>query len=693
MIGDPLNRVDGRLKVTGGAKFTAEIPTERVAYAVIVQSVIARGAITAVDSKQAEAAPGVIAVLTYENAPELPDKGKAAVRPPSGRVLSLLQDNAVRYNGEPIAVVVAESFEEARHAASLVRAKYRTETPTVEMMKALTSAKPLTEKILGSIPPAHTRGDVAKGLAQADTRVEAVYTTPIETHNALEPHVTIAQWDGDRLTLHDSTQFVYGVKRFVAKTLGIDDANVQVISHFTGGAFGSKGSPWSHVVLAAMAAKQVGRPVKLVLTRRQMFGPVGARPYTVQHVALGAKKDGTLTAVQHDAITSTSTFEDWVEPSTLQTRMLYDTPNIKTTQSLVKLNVGTPTFNRAPGEASGTFALESAMDELAAKLRMDPIALRLKNYAEKDPENGHPWSSKSLRECYAQGAEKFGWSNRHMTPRSALVNGMLVGYGMASATYPARQSPASALARMMPNGDVVVQAATHELGTGTYTVMSQIVAEVLGIPVERVKFELGDTEFPENPISAGSMTASSTGSAVHAAATALKEKLRTRNGNEMVEARADVKPTDDRNNYSMHSFGAVFAEVHVDPDVGTIHVSRMLGAYGAGRILNAKTARSQMIGGMVYGIGMALLEHTAIDSRNGRYLNADLGEYLLPVNADVPDIDVIFVDEQDDKVNPIGVKGVGEIGMTGVAAAIANAVYNATGKRVRNLPITLDKLL
>src|SRR5437762_7289819 len=346
----------------------------------------------------------------------------------------------------------------------------------------------------------------------------------------MEPHATIAEWNGDDLTLHDATQYVYGVKRFVAKTLGIPEDRVRVVSKFVGGAFGSKGSAWSHVVLAAMAAKRVNRPVKIVLTRRQMFGPVGARPYTVQHLSIGARKDGTITAIRQDVASSTSAFEDWVESSTLQTRMLYAVPNVETAQRLVRLNVGTPTFNRGPGESSGTFGLESAIDELAAALGIDPIALRLKNYAEKDPENGHPFSSKSLRECYARAAERFGWARRPPATRSMRDGDVLVGFGMSTATYPAKRLPASASASLEPDGSIVVRAATHEFGTGTYTSMSQIAAEALGVPIERIRFELGDTEFPENPISAGSMTAASTGPAVHAAALALADRIASLGG-------------------------------------------------------------------------------------------------------------------------------------------------------------------
>jgi xanthine dehydrogenase YagR molybdenum-binding subunit len=709
MIGDPINRLDGRLKVTGTARYSADWPVEHLAYGVIVQSTIPRGTITSIDTAGASASPGVLAVLTADNAPRLPDRGRAAASPPAGRVLSLLQDREVRYNGEPIALVVAESFEQATCAASLIRAAYRTERAAIDMQKELPTAQPYTQKILGQFEPASHRGDVEAALQHADVSIDGIYTTPLETHNAMEPHATIADWDGDRLTLYDATQYVYGVKRFVAKTFGIPDEQVRVVSKFVGGAFGSKGSAWSHVVLAAMAARHVRRPVKVVLSRRQMFGPVGARPYTVQHLVVGARTDGAIVAIKQDVASSTSTFEDWVESSTLQTRMLYDVPNVDTSQRLVRLNLGTPTFNRGPGESSGTFGLESAIDELAERLGIDPIDLRLKNYAETDPENGRPWSSKSLRECYARGAERFGWSRRNAKPRSMRDGDELVGFGMSTATYPAKRQPASALARLTAGGTIVVEAATHEFGTGTYTSMTQIAADALGVPVDRIRFELGDTNFPENPISAGSMTAASTGPAVHAAALALAERIQSlggsaadvercralvaANGGRDLEARASAKPGDEQQRYSMHSFGAVFAEVRIDADLGTIRVARVVAAYGAGRVLNAKTARSQLTGGIVYGLAMALHEHTAIDSRTGRYLNADLSEYLVPVNADVPDIDVILIDEHDPHVDPIGVKGIGEIGTTGVAAAIANAVAHATGVRVRDLPITLDKIL
>jgi xanthine dehydrogenase YagR molybdenum-binding subunit len=739
VVGKPVSRVDGRLKVTGTARYTADVPLAELAYGVIVQSEIARGTIENMDVSAAEQLPGVLWVMTPSNTPKLESLEKferegGKEGRPTGRALSLLQDDLVHYNGQAIAVVIAESLEIATHAASLIRTTYRVDTPTIDMVTALPSAYPSTQKIFGREPPQTRRGDLQAGLAAAQVRIDAAYTTPMETHNPMEMHATIAAWDGDRVTLWDATQTVYGVRGTIAKTLSMPSEHVRVISHFIGGAFGGKGSAWSHVVLAAMAARQVGRPVKLALTRRQMFGPVGGRPHTVQHVTLGATRDGTLTAVRHDCTASTSTIEEWLEPAALVTRILYDCPNEETSHNLVRLNVGTPTFMRAPGEASGTFALESALDELAYALEMDPIALRLKNYAEADPESGKPWSSKSLRECYALGAERFGWSRRAPTPRSMGDGEQLRGWGMATATYPARRMPASAEACVYPDGRVVIKAATHDLGTGTYTVLTQLAADAIGVPMSRVKTEIGDTNLPPNPISAGSMTVASTGSAVHLAAMAARDKLvqlavsdpasplhgahhedvriidgrlslrrnaqrgeslqmlLDRNGGQPIEGKAEAKPGDEAQQYSMHAFGAVFAEVRVDPELGTVRVSRIVGAYGAGRILNPKTARSQLIGGITFGIGMALMEHTITDLRTGRYVNADIAEYHIPVHADVPEIDIIFADERDDHVDPIGAKGIGEIGMTGVAAAIANAVFHAAAVRVRDLPITLDKL-
>jgi xanthine dehydrogenase YagR molybdenum-binding subunit len=714
-IGAPLDRVDGRLKVTGAARYAAEYPLPNMAHAVIVTSTIAKGRVTSIDSSVAERMPGVLAVLTPKNAERLPGmhasqpgaEGPAARGGPAMRVPSLLQDNVVHYNGQPIAVVVADTFEHAMAGMQAVTARYAEEKPLLDIHTAPKNPPESVKPLGGDRTSKH--GDVNRGLASAAVKIDQVYTTPLENHNPMEVHSTIAHWENGGLTLYESTQGIFSVRNSVAKNFGIAPDKVTVVSYFTGGGFGSKGGPWSHETLAAMAAKRVNRPVKLVLTRRQMFGPVGGRPQTIQHVALGAARDGTLTAVRHDSTSNTSTLEDWVEPSTSQTRMLYASPNIETQYDLVRLNVGSPTFMRAPGESSGTFALESAMDELAYALGMDPVALRLKNYAEQDPESGKPWSSKALRQCYETGAAKFGWSKRNPKPRSMRSGNWLVGWGVATATYPARRQAAGTTARLLPDGTIDVRAGSQEIGCGTYTVMSQIAADALGVPVSRVRFELGSTNMPETPASTGSVTASSTGSAVHYAAVALKAKLEAlapgglaknavadliaKNGGSPVEVTITSKPGPEQQQYSMHAFGAVFTEVHVDPDLAIVRVPRVVTAHDVGRVLNAKTARSQIQGGVVWGIGMALLEETHVDPHSGRYLNSDLAEYLVPVNADVGTIDVSFVGDPDPYVNPIGAKGAGEIGITGVAASIANAVYHATGTRVRDLPIRIERLL
>ena len=730
-VGEPLDRVDGRLKVTGGAKYAAEFPVPRVAHAVLVTSTIASGRVVAMDATAAERAPGVLKVLTPFNAPRLP--GAPAVRGGTMRVPTLLQDPMVRYNGQPIGLVVAETFEQAIAATDLVRVRYATERPMLDMDRAPRNP-PETVRPMRGERVTH-RGDYARGLADAAVRVDQTYTTPLENHNPMEVHSTLALWEGDALTLYESTQGISNVRSSVARTFGVPPEKVRVVSHFTGGGFGSKGGPWSHEALAAMAAREVGRPVKLVLTRRQMFGPVGGRARTVQRVTMGATASGVLTATRHASTSNTSMLEDWLEPAVTPTLMLYACPNLETQYDLVRLNVGSPTFMRAPGETTGTFALESAMDELAVALRMDPVALRLANYAERDPESGRPWSSKGLRACYALAGERFGWSRRNPEPRATRDGRWLVGWGMATATYPARRSPASALARLLPDGRALVRAGTQEIGCGTYTVMTQIAADALGLPPDRVRFELGDTTMPENPASTGSVTAASTGTAVHEVATQLRSRLvklaiadpasplhgaaegdvrvtdgrltlasdggsgesyatlLARQGGQPVEVTVSSRAGAEAQQYSMHSFGTVFAEVRVDEELGEIRVSRVVTAHDVGRVLNAKTASSQIIGGVVWGIGQALLEETLVDPHTGRYVNADLAEYHVPVNADVGAIDVHFVHEADAHVNPIGVKGAGEIGITGVGAAIANAVHHATGVRVRDLPITLDKII
>jgi xanthine dehydrogenase YagR molybdenum-binding subunit len=732
IVGQPIDRTDGALKVTGAARYAGDFSLPDLCHAAIVQSTIASGRIVHLDTTRAVHAPGVLLVMTHANAPTLPDHGRAAVNPPAGRVMSLLQDDDIHYNGQPIAVVVADTPERATYAASLVHATYARTEATLDFARARSAAYMPAKA--GFSPPDSRRGDPARGLTQAEVKIEATYTTPMQTHNPMEPHATIAQWTGSKLTLHDATQYVSGVRRTVAKTLGIAEDDVHVISPFVGGGFGCKGSVWSHVVLAAMAARKVRRPVKLVLARPQMFGPVGGRPQTEQHIVLGARRDGTLTLARHDVISHTSQMEDFVEPSAIVTRMLYACPNAVTTHRLTKLNVGVPTFQRAPGEATGTFALEVALDELAYALGIDPLELRLRNYAETEPESGKPWSSKQLRECYRDAAGRFGWERRNAAPRSVHDGRELIGWGMATATYPAHRMAAKAAAMLFPDGIAVVQSGSQDIGTGTYTVMTQVAAESIGIPVGKVRFELGDTALPEAPVSGGSMTSASVGPAVRAACLALRDKLVAQAAADQrstvhgvpadrltiadgwitvrddasrrdavaavigrhgapIEAHGEAKPGDEAKTYAAHSFGAVFTEVRVDLELGRIRVPRIVATYDVGQLLNAKTARSQLQGGIVWGVSFALFEHSILDPRSGRFVNANLAEYHVPVNADIGQIDVNFIDAPDLNFNPLGVRGIGEIGITGVAGALCNAVYHATGKRVRDLPITLDRLL
>ena len=692
VIGQPLSRVDGEAKVRGRAKYAAEFPLERLCYGVMVRSTIPSGTITAIDTAAVKRMPGVIFVLTHENAPKLPEKGRAAVNPPAGREMSLFQDTTVRYNGEPVAVVVAETLEQATAGANALKVTY-SESPAALKFDAAKQNPHKPEKLTRG-PPDKTWGEPDKAMAEADVNIDHVYTTPMEHHNPMEPHGTIAHWEGDKVTLHDSTQFVNGVRETVAKTLGIDPEQVRVLSPYLGGGFGCKGSAWSHVLLATIVAREVKRPVKLILERPQMFGPVGGRPQTEQRVVLGAKRDGTLVALRHDVISHTSQFEDYAEPATQPTRALYQVANAATTQRLAKLHVGTPTFMRAPGESSGTFALESAMDELAVALGMDPVELRVKNHADADPSDGKPWTSKKLLECYADAARRFGWSRRNPKPGSMRDGRWLVGYGMATATYPAHRMPAKASVALGTDGVYVVKSATHDLGTGTYTILTQVAADALGVAPEKVRFELGDTDFPKAPVSGGSMTAASVGPAVHAACLKLKERM-AQGARAPLEAEGEANPEQDeeKKTHAERSWGAVFTEVRVDPDLGIVRVPRVVATYSVGRLLNRKTGISNLEGGIVWGIGMALFEESVLDERFGRIVNGNLAEYHVPVNADIGAIEVEVVEENDAEFNVLGARGIGEIGITGVAAALANAVYHATGKRVRDLPITLDKVI
>ena len=729
-VGEGIDRVDGPLKVTGGAKYAAEFETAGFVHAVLVQSTVASGTLTALDITAASAMPGVLGILTPSDMPKLTLE-KAS---PQTVLYPLLQDMSVQFNGQHLAVVVADTLERATEAAVAVRATYAGTDAVTTMAQAMDHAVVPKKFRDGKRPPDSTRGKPDEAFAAAPTKVEQTYTTPIEHHNPMEPHATLARWDAGKLTVWTATQGISGVKKTMAGLFGLQPDDVTVIDPYVGGGFGSKGNCWPPAVLAAAAARKIGRPVRLVVTREQMYYSNGYRPRTSQTLKLGAQADGTLVALRHDAVTQNAmeAVGEFDEPSAVLSEISYSCPNVAITHRLVQVNQGLPTYMRAPGESSGSFALESAMDEMASALGMDPIAFRLKNYAERDEHEDKPFASKALRACYAQGAAAFGWDKRTPAPRSMRDGAVLIGQGMAGSTYPTNRNPCQASARLDADGTAVVRSGTQDLGTGTYTIMTQVAADELGLPIEKVRAELGDSRFPAAPVSGGSTTAVSVLPAVQAACRAVRtqlfgmalaikgpawqgvtpEQLTLKDGvvsgpagslklaeilaaktRSFVEAESGAKPDDAAEKYSRHAFGAQFAEVRIDPDFGTIRVSRLVGAFDCGRVLNAKTARSQLYGGMVFGLGMALLEESVVDAATGRYTNANISEYLVPVNADIREINPIIVDSIDPITDELGAKGVGELPMVGVAAAIGNAVFHATGVRVRHLPIRLDDIL
>ncbi|KPC58554.1 xanthine dehydrogenase family protein molybdopterin-binding subunit [Streptomyces chattanoogensis] len=740
-IGQPTNRVDGRHKVTGGAHYSADMLLGSMAYAVLVGARVPSGRITGIDTDEARQAGGVLAILTHENLPRIaaqpPLIPSLAGMPAPGQTFFPLQDEVVHYAGQPVAVVVADTLERAQHAGALLRVSYE-ETPSVTTIDQGREEAYEPEAIFaGFVPGRNTRGDVDAGLAQADVRIDATYTFAANNHNPIEPSATTAAWDGDQLTLHDATQGVAATQLTVAALLGLTPSKVRVLSHYVGGSFGCKAMIWAHPALAALAARRVGRPVRLALTREQMFTSVGHREEQEQRITLGADKEGRLTALRHHKLSPTSHFDDWAEPSLGVASQIYACKNYEGIYRLIRANTMTPTFMRAPGEASGMFALESTMDDLAHQLGIDPVELRLRNYSDTDPNTGNPWSSSGLRECYQRGAERFGWQRRNPEPRSHRDGNRLIGYGMATAGYPVYgpNNPQRARARLYADGTAVVQAATPDFGTGVATVMTQVTADALGLPVERCRFEGGDTTLPTIAAAVGSSGAGMISAAVHTAASNLRDQLiaqavtdtqsplhgadpgavTVRDGRMMlrdapetgesygdllhrnflpdVEAAGSWSPSPQSTRYGMMTFGAQFAEVAVDPDLGVARVRRMVGAFAPGRVLNAKTARSQLMGGMLWGLGQALLEANFMDPRRGRWVASSLGDYLVPVNADAPEVEIDLIEVADDVVNPLGVKGVGEVGQVGAAAAIANAIHHATGRRIRKLPITIEDLL
>jgi xanthine dehydrogenase YagR molybdenum-binding subunit len=728
-IGTATSRVDGHAKVTGEAKYAGEFNAPDLCYGFVIESTIPKGRIARIDAGEALRVEGVIDVLTHKNRPHMAGTDKAwkdDVAPNEGAPFRPLYDSKIMFGGQPIALVLAEEWEIARYAASLIRIEYEEQAFVTDLYNQRDQAFAVAK-------PDKSHGDAGRAFMAAEVRHEAEYFIPTEHHNPMELFASTAIWDGDgKLTVYDKTQGVQNVQRYLCSVFEKKPDDVRVMSQYVGGAFGSGLRPQYQVVLATLGALALQRSVRLVLTRRQMYG-LGHRPATIERLALGSRADGTLDSVTHEAIAVTSQFEEFSRNDTGWAARLYKSANAKYVHRLARLDVSTSCDMRAPGAATGVYALESAMDELAVALKLDPIELRLRCYSDRDQNEDVPYTSKQLRECYRQAAETFGWDKRNPEPRSMRDGSELVGWGMATGVWEALQMPAAARIVLTANGHAEVSCAASDIGTGTYTILAQVAADSLGLPIENISVRLGDSTLPQAPVEGGSWMAASASHAVVATADEVRKELltvantmkgsplsetslegTTLVGGQIVSKRdtslavsiADVMrhgaidriekektnsfPEDSAHARNTHS--AVFAEVKVDEQVGVIRVTRVVNAVAAGRILNTKTAHSQVMGGVVWGIGMALHEETLFDHRFGRIMNANIAEYHVPVNADVHDIKVIFVDEPDGIINPMGIKGLGEIGIIGVAAAIANAIYHATGKRVRDLPITLDKL-
>jgi xanthine dehydrogenase YagR molybdenum-binding subunit len=684
-IGISLRRLDGIAKVRGTALYAFEQPVDDPTYLHPVQSTIARGNVIRINTGQAEAIDGVIAVITHLNAPKLAKTDDAEY--------TVLQGPGVGFRGQFIGAVIAETPEAARHAACLVTVEYEIS----EHDALLTSDHPglyAPQEANGGFQTDTNEGDVETALADSAVVIDHTYKTPTEHNNPMEPHTTVAVWNGGELTLYDSTQGVHPVRQTLAPIFGLEPENVRVIAPHVGGGFGSKGLPHAHVVLAALAAKcSDGRPVKFALTRQQMFSLAGYRTPTIQHVRLGADKDGRLTAISQDVVEQTSRIKEFAEQTAVPARMMYASPNRRTTHRLVPLDVPVPSWMRAPGECPGMFGPEVAMDELAEACGLDPIELRIRNEPDVDPESGKPFSSRHLLECFRRGAERFGWDRRSTRPRSRMEDGWMVGLGVASATYPFSRNPGNtARIAFTAEGNYTVQIGAADLGTGTWTTLTQIAADALGAPVERIRLEIGDTSLPVATVAGGSTGTASWGGTIIAAAGAFR-KEHGANPQSGAETQAEAPKDTHSEHYAMHSFGAQFAEVRVHADTGEVRVTRMLGVFSAGRIINPRTARSQFIGAMTMGIGMALHEDSVMDPRFGSIMNHDFAEYLIPTNADIANVEAIWLEEIDHRAGPLGARGIGEIGIVGAAAAIANASYNATGVRIRELPLTADKFL
>jgi xanthine dehydrogenase YagR molybdenum-binding subunit len=728
-----LSRVDGRVKVTGAAKYTAEVQLPDLTYAVMVESTIGQGVITKLDTKKAEWAPGVIAVVSHLNTPGVPEY-KLQNQDVIQKQLRVFDSAKVYYNGQPIAVVIADTFERARYAASLVKATYSKTKPNTNLESNMEYG--IVPKKAKADPKGMT-SDFVRGKAaaykDAEFQVDEEYIQPSEAHHPMELHSIIANWEAaDKLTLVDKTQGSQQTAASIAKSFQLPVENVKVLSTYVGGAFGSALRVWPHEIIAILAAKKVQKPVKLVLHRNQMSYMVGYRPYTLQKVALGAGKDGKLLGISHESYGKTSMYEEFTENILQMTRMMYDVPNIDTKYRIVPLNVSTPAPMRGPGEATGSFALECALDELSYKIGMDPIALRLANYADKDPDNKLPWSSNYLKECYELGAEKIGWNKRKAAAGAVQEGEWKVGYGVATGTFGAFRGGATIKATLKPDGSLLMQSGVADIGPGTGTSMTMIAMEKLGLPADKIAFQLGNSTFAKAPMQGGSNTLATVGSAVVAVCDSIKAELAKRastqkpawknaipanirvkgadlvngddpgskvtlaslfNGESELVISASAAQGEEKSKYSFYSFSVHFIEAHVHELTGVVKIKNAVSVIDCGSVVSPKTARSQSMGGIVGGIGMALMEDMVIDDRNGRTITASFGDYHVPVNADIPQMDMLFVNEKDPYLNPMGSKGLGEIVIIGVAPAVANAVFNATGKRIRTLPITPDKLI
>jgi xanthine dehydrogenase YagR molybdenum-binding subunit len=734
-IGTAVSRVDGRAKVTGAAKYAGEFSDASLAFGAVVTSRIAKGRIRHIDTHEALAVDGVLAVLTHLDRPHMASEDNAYkddVAPEVGSPFRPLYDDRISFSGQPIALVIAEESEIARFATSLVRVTYEEAAHVTDVLSHRDGDVVLKPGSNMFAPPL-ARGAADQAFAASPVRHQGEYHVPIEHHNPMEPYASTVIYEADgSLTIHDKTQGVQNVQRYMAHVLEMEPDRVRVLSPFVGGAFGSGLRPQYQVVLAALGALALKRSVRVVLTRAQMYG-LGFRPAGIYNISLGASSAGTLEAASHEAITITSQNEDFYRQETAWSGLLYKSANARYAHSLTRLDLASPCDMRAPSAAPSVYALESAMDELAVALKIDPIELRLRCYSDRDQHSGHPYSSKALRECYHQGAAAFGWEKRSAEPRSMRNGSEMIGWGMASGVWDAWQMPIAVRIVLTANGHAEVSCATSDIGTGTYTIMAQVAADTLGLPLESITIRLGDSTLPQSPVEGGSWIAASVANGIAHTAHSVRDELlgmaRQIPNSPLADAapedvalvdatiahrhdasrsvsiadamrhaaadRIDLEKTvtfEDDGSRAHNTHSAVFVEVKVDDQLGVVRVTRVVSAIAAGRILNLKTARSQILGGVVWGIGMALHEHTLIDHRFGRIMNADFAEYHVPVHADVHDIDVIFVDEPDKQINPMGIKGLGEIGIVGVAAAIANAVHHATGVRVRDLPITLDKL-